>query len=54
MFKKFIERIAKAKNKIAAVNNVFYGQDGVDMAYQKEKITWKEHQLLWEIINKLA
>lgn len=54
MFKKFIEKIIAAENKDEAINNVFYGPEGIDMAYQKEKITWKEHQLLLELIHKMA
>lgn len=54
MFKKFIQRIIDAENKEDAIQNVFYGTDGIDMAYQKEKITWKEHQMLLALIEKLA
>lgn len=54
MFKKLLERIANAKDQKDAVENVFYGEDGIDMAYQREKITWKEHELLLAIINKMA
>ena len=54
MFKKFIERIIAAKNQEDAVQNVFYGADGIDMAFQHEKITWKEHEMLLALINKMA
>lgn len=54
MFKKFIERIIAAADKEDAIQNVFYGADGIDMAYQREKITWKEHQVLLALIEKLA
>lgn len=54
MFKKFIERIIAAENREDAINNVFYGMDGIDIAYQREKITWKEHQMLLALINKLS
>lgn len=63
MFKKFIERIIAAKNKQDAIDNVFYGtvwedekivQYGIDIAFQHEKITWKEHQMLLNLINKMA
>lgn len=54
MFKKFIERIIAAENREDAINNVFYGTDGIDIAYQREKITWKEHQMLLALINKLS
>lgn len=54
MFKKFIQRIIEAENREDAIQNVFYGSDGIDMAYQREKITWKEHQMLLGLIEKLA
>lgn len=64
MFKKFIARIIEAKNREDAMQNVFYGtkwdengniiEYGVDIAYQYDKITWKEHQMLLDLICKLA
>ena len=64
MFKKFIQRIIEAKNQDDAMNNVFYGtnwdddgnvvQYGIDIAYQHEKISWKEHQMLLALIGKMA
>lgn len=54
MFKKFIERIIAAENREEAMNKVFYGENGIDIAFQKEKITWKEHQMLLNLIEKMA
>jgi len=54
MFKKFIERIIAAESREDAINNVFYGANGIDNAYQQEKITWKEHQMLLALIEKMA
>lgn len=54
MFKKFVQRIIEAENKEDAVQNVFYGEDGIDLAYQHEKISWKEHQMLLALIEKMA
>jgi len=64
MFKKFIERIIAAKDRDDAINNVFYGakfdengkivEYGIDIAYQHDKITWKEHELLLALIEKMA
>lgn len=64
MFKKFIQRIIEAENREDAVQNVFYGtkwdddgkviQYGIDIAYQHEKISWKEHQMLLALIDKMA
>lgn len=63
MFKKFIQRIIEAKDREDAMQNVFYGtiwedgkivQYGIDIAYQHDKISWKEHQMLFNLINKMA
>ena len=54
MFRKFIERIVKAENRQDAMENVFYGADGIDMAFQHDKISWKDHELLLDLIEKLA
>ena len=54
MFKKLLQRIIDSENKEDAIKNVFYGENGIDVAFQKEKITWKEHQMLLAIIEKLA
>lgn len=54
MFKKFLQRIIEAKDHEDAIQNVFYGKDGIDIAYQNGKITWKEHEMLSALINKMA
>lgn len=54
MFKKFIQRIIEAKDREGAIQNVFYGSNGIDMAFQHEKITWKEHEMLLALIEKMA
>lgn len=54
MFKKFIQRIIEAENREDAMQNVFYGNDGIDIAFQREKISWRERQMLLAIIEKMA
>lgn len=54
MFKKFIERIITSENKEDAIQNVFYGENGIDMMYQKEKITYKDFTMLLALIEKMA
>ena len=54
MFKRFVKRIAESKNREDALRNVFYGADGIDVAFQREKISWAEHELLLAIIDKMA
>ena len=54
MFKKFLKRIIECENKEEAYEKVFYGDDGIDMAYQREKISWNDHQMLLALIEKMA
>ena len=54
MFKKFVQRIIESKNREDAIQNVFYGMGGIDQAYQQDKITWKEHEMLLALIEKMA
>ena len=54
MFKKFIKRIIESENKDDAIMNVFYGENGIDIAFQREEISWEEHQMLLGLINRMA
>ena len=54
MFKKFIQRIIEAKDREEAIQNVFYGADGIDMAFQRDKLSWKEFEMLRKLIDKMA
>ena len=54
MFKRFLQRIIEAEDRDYAYENVFYGEDGIDMAFRRDKISWKEHQMLQAIIDKMA
>lgn len=51
MFKKFVEKIV---NSDYPISEVFYGEDGIDRAFQKEKITWKEYELLFKLCEKCS
>jgi len=63
MFKKFIQQIIESENKEDAIQNVYYGtvwndndeiiQYGIETAFEHEKITWKEYELLTKLIEKL-
>lgn len=52
MFKKFVQELVNAKTK-EEVERIFYRSDGIDMMYQKEKLSWKDQQTLLELVNKL-
>ena len=53
MFKKFVQELVNAKTK-EEVERIFYRSDGIDMMYQKEKLSWKDQQLLLDLVNKLS
>ena len=54
MFKKLIQRIIDAENQEAAWRDVFYGEDGIDLSYQRGRISYKEHEMLRAFIEKMA
>lgn len=54
MFKKFIKRIIACKNQEEAWNTVFYGENGIDRAFQIGKISATDWQMLTAIIEKMA
>lgn len=54
MFKTFIKRIIEAQDKQEAVDNVFYGENGIDMAFQRDKLTFSEFKMLSDLIDKMA
>lgn len=49
MFKKFVEMLASAESELE-VSKILYN---VDMAYQMEKINWKDHELLFKLGGKI-
>lgn len=53
MFKKFLQEIIDAGSE-EELMDIFYRQDGIDMMYQKDKLSWKDHQMLLALINKLS
>ena len=50
----FIERIIAAENQEDAINNIFYGMDGIERAEQKEEISFRDSELLLKLIEKMA
>lgn len=53
MFKKFVRELTEAETE-EEILSIFYRADGIDMSYQYEKITWKDHELLLDLVNKLS
>lgn len=52
MLRKYIKQMLAAETEQDIVN-ILYSIDGVDMAYQREKISWNDHELLFELADKL-
>ena len=53
MFKKFLQEIIDAQSE-EELMDIFYREDGIDIMYQKEKLSWKDHQMLLALINKMS
>jgi len=53
MFKKLLSELIEAKTQ-SEITEILYKPTGVDMAFQKEKITWKEHEMLFAIAGKFC
>lgn len=53
MFKKFIQEIIDTESIEYLVNNVFYGINGIEMAYQEEEISHSEFEMLSNLIDKM-
>ena len=52
MFKKLFDRMMAAQNA-DEVALVLYAPDGVDMMYQREKISWQDHERLFSLAARL-
>lgn len=53
MFKKFVSELAAAKSN-EEVLNILYRADGVDRMYQRGKLSWKDHEILFKLAGALA
>lgn len=52
MFKKFVKLMLQATSS-EEIEDVLYGENGVDMMFQKDKLKWEEHEMLFELAAKL-
>ncbi len=51
MFKKLLKKIVETDNQQDAWDSVV---GNIEDSYQKELITWEEHELLYSVIEKMA
>ena len=53
MFKKLFDEMMRASTE-KEINDILYRKDGVDMAYQREKLSWDDHERLFNLADRLA
>lgn len=51
MFKKFVKSLVEATTS-SEIYEILEGVDGVDMMFQREKLKWEEHELLFKMGNE--
>lgn len=52
MFKKFVKELLAATTS-DEISKILYRVDGVDRMFQKEKIKWDEHEILFDLAGKM-
>lgn len=52
MFKKFVKAMLAAKTS-EEVTAILYNEQGVDMMFQREKLRWDEHEMLFDLAARL-
>lgn len=53
MFKKFFDELLTAETE-EQITDILYRADGVDLSFQREKITWQDHARLFELADRLS
>ena len=53
MFKKFFDELLTAETE-KRIEDILYRSDGVDMAFQREKISWQDHERLFMLAGSLS
>ena len=53
MFKKFIERLMQAETEDEVINILYDFNTGVDMAYQRDQISFKDHETLFKLADRI-
>ena len=52
MFKKLLDELLTAQTE-EEITHILYKQDGVDLSFQREQITWEDHQRLFKLASRL-
>lgn len=51
-FRAFLDEILAARDD-DEVSRILYREEGVDMAYQHNELTWEDHERLFRLAGKL-
>lgn len=51
MFKKYVKALVEATTS-SEIYEILEGVDGVDMMFQREKLKWEDHELLFKMGNE--
>ena len=53
MFKKLFDEMLAATTE-EELNSILYRKDGVDLSFQRERLSWADHERLFNLAGKLA
>lgn len=53
MFKKLLDELLAATTQ-EAITDILYRKDGVDLSYQREKLSWDDHERLFKLAGRLS
>jgi len=53
MFKKFFDEMLAAKTE-EEITSILYRADGVDLSFQREKLSWQDHERLFNLAGRLC
>lgn len=52
MFKKLLDELLKAET-MDELDDILYREDGVDMSYQRNRLSWQDHERLFKLADRL-
>ena len=52
MFKKLFDELLKAET-LDELDDILYREDGVDMSYQRNRLSWQDHERLFQLADRL-
>jgi len=53
MYKNLVKKLIAAHTE-EELNEVLYGPDGVDRSFEKDKISWEDHEDLFKLAERLS